>query len=550
MLANNIASKFLVRCISNLRVSRSFYDSRNRYQTIFAPSTAIDSNKGSPLGIIRISGIKSKNVVTNLTNLRIAPDVSATIKGVNLIKPRQATLSKIYDPDTKELIDVGIVLWFPGPKSYTGEDVCELQVHGSRSVFNKILDTLGRMEDVRPAEPGEFSRRAVMNNRMSLIQAESVHELIASKTDQQRKLALQGLTGSTRQKYDSWIENLLTTLAHLEAIIDFGEDELLGETQVVNECTTKIRNLSKDILDFITISERCKDFIQSGARVAILGKPNSGKSTFMNLLCRQEKSIVSDLSGTTRDVVEHSFELGGHTLTLSDTAGLRDLESSPVDQNVIGTTTSVIQKHNSIELEGMKRAMSAAKKAHLILYLFDKSEVTNVDEILDEIDRLFQNLDMPDHSRALHVIINKIDLAGDSSTSIRESKLRTRLKDGLQYAVDEVQVSMISCKTEENLNQLIESITTSLNRLQSSLRGPVAGRANSDVESDYVNERHLSLLRSAQRHLDKASQMNMRTIDEMAQHVRESVDYLSRIVGSVTNEQVLDIIFKDFCIGK
>lgn len=551
MLLRQLSSNNLVTRSFTLGWLRTFYDSRTRLQTIFAPATAIHPNRGSPLSIVRVSGTRTKQVIEKITNLRLAKTnehktSEPTSNSQKIIEPRHARLTKIFEPNTNELIDIGLCIWFPGPNSYTGEDVCELHVHGSHAIMNKLLMTLGQIDGLRPADPGEFTRRAVNNGKLSLVQAESLPDLISAKTDQQRRLALSGLTGSTRRKYEFWIETLINVLAHLEASIDFGEDELIGEKQVVHECIKKLQNLAEEISHFVTVSGRCRDFTQTGARVVILGKPNAGKSTFMNLLCRQEKSIVSDLRGTTRDIVEHSFELGGHMITLNDTAGLRGFSRS--NKQGVCPNRSVVNQHDSIEREGIKRAIEAAKKSHLVLYLFDGSKLSDMSVIFDELSETLDRLGESDYPRTIHLVINKIDLNDklQDANILRDLEDLAQTRLNIKKSIDHVQVSTISCKTQKNFNILLERISSSLNRLQSkSYNG-----TSRQIESDYVNERHLSLLRSTQRHLDMACKLNFSMVDEIAQHVRESVDYLSRIVGSVSNERVIDIIFKDFCIGK
>lgn len=541
---------------------RTFYDSQTRKDTIFAPSTSINPSKGSPLGVVRISGPRTQAVIKQLTSKRLNDDDTACAEFSFI--PRRATLAKIFSPDKKELIDIGILLWFPGPNSYTGEDVGELHLHGSKAILTKTLDVLGKLPQLRPAEPGEFTRRAVLNGRMSLMQAESLPELISSQTDQQRRLALAGLSGVTRNKYDSWKQDLTNILAHLEASIDFGEDELLGEKNVVSDCILKIRKLTAELSEFIIVSNHCRELVKGGARATILGSPNVGKSTFMNILCHREKSIVSDLSGTTRDVVEHCFELGGHTVTLCDTAGLKQYNDSVDSCEKTDDNQSILEKHDQIEREGIKRALASARTADLIIYLIDGSELCSLelDRKLDKLARdITKNLESLSEDASLsrektiRIVINKIDLTANND---KLKNNRNYVKDHLigsmkRYAgnlADSTQMSVgvdfISCKTGENLSQLLENIKQDLDNILA----PTSGDCSERNQFDFVNERHTSLLISTKRHLQTAGKLELRNIDEMAQHVRESVDYLSRIVGEVTNEQVLDIVFRDFCIGK
>lgn len=523
---------------------RQFYDWRTRSDTIYALSTTVDPKRGSPLAVIRVSGPATANILQNVTQLEPLRQNKLVKTASLVLKPRYATLSKIFASKGAELIDMGLILWFPQPHSYTGEDVCEFHVHGSRAIIKRLMTILGSFDATRPAEPGEFTRRAIVNKKLDLVQAESLSDLISAQTDRQRKLALQGLIGSTRSRYEAWIETLIRILAHLEASIDFGEDELIGEKEVVGDCVNQLTALALEISDFISVAGRCRDLIESGANAVILGRPNAGKSTLMNILCRQDKSIVSDLSGTTRDVVEHSFELGGHRVTLSDTAGLKNLNCIANRNTHAKADQSSRKSHDDIEQEGIKRALDAARSADLIIYLVDGSQISKetISDLIEELLRVLDILQIENRNSSIHLVINKSDLAKDIDQLIDKKELTQRLKNRL-HGKSNIKVAMISCTTHHNIDTLIESMSSSLNDLH--LQDNVPG-----TEMDYVNERHLCLLENTSRHLERAKTLDILRIDEMAQHVRESVDYLSRIVGRVTNEQVLDIIFRDFCIGK
>lgn len=551
-------------------IIRTFYDAQTRDDTIFAPATSVDPLKGSPLAVIRISGPRTEHVIKQLTSKQGSDGASRDSR--RCFEPRKATLTRFFSPETDELLDIGLVIWFPAPNSYTGEDVSELHLHGSKAIVTKTLDVLGRMPKLRPAEPGEFSRRAVANGKLSLIQAESLPDLISAQTDQQRQLALRGLSGATRKKYEVWSEQLTRILAHLEASIDFGEDELLGEDRVVNECINKIRRLSQDLAEFIRITSRCRELVRAGAKATILGPPNAGKSTFMNILCGREKSIVSDLSGTTRDVVEHSMELGGHVVTLCDTAGLKKQEESSLDRGG-DQSNAILERHGLIEREGIKKALSSARLADLILYLVDGSRLnegpdwqTGLSHLAEDVAmNLRLGLDGSDASgleleeekeesnqKRVRIVINKIDKTSDEIIG-REKCVKDYLIGALRRTLvgdnslglktrPVLDVDFISCKTGENLSELVKSIQHDFD--------VILAPGKQSNQFDFVNERHASLLSSSRRHLELAGGLDLARIDEMAQHVRESVDYLSRISGRVTNDQVLDIVFRDFCIGK
>lgn len=569
--------------ISRALFLRTFYEYRTKNDTIFAPATSIDPKKGSPLAVIRISGQRTEAVLKLLTKCDIQryDKYIKSSSGSKIIKPRYATKTEIYLPsDENEVLDIGMILWFPSPRSYTGEDVCELHTHGSQSIVKELLEGLGKLDGLRPAEPGEFTRRAVENGKMTLDQAEGLSELIASRTNKQRKLALSGLDGTMRDKYNSWIDILVEILAHLEASIDFGEDELIGEERVVNDCVIEIRELSRKIDHFIRSRSSMSQFIKSGFRIAILGKPNAGKSSLMNILCQADKSIVSEVSGTTRDIIEHSFELNGHLCNICDTAGLDETEflierrvdeCHIPDESKNKANEKMIEDHNTIERIGIMKAIEQAKKSDIILYMVDMTDLTSRSgiekscEYLNTVLTAMGNEKAEKIPRVIHLIVNKIDLYNLEGKNIArdlELSLRGNLDNNQMSNRFEIDSSSISCKTETNFSEFMNKLTNLFNKqvfqsddniCTNGLSSSYPSRISYPIERgvyDFVNERHFSLLRAALKDLEKAGGMNLNNVDEMAEHVRKAVDYLSRIVGSISNDQVIDVIFRDFCIGK
>lgn len=551
MFVKSALKTFIFPLTISKTFTRTFYDTTTRKNTIYAPITTIDTRRGSPLGVIRVSGSETSYIIKRMTISSVPrgeldSHVSKSDSTLN-IRPREARLLEIIDPNSREIIDKGLVIWFPGPRSYTGEDCCEFHLHGSQAVMSTMLSALSQFKSVRPAEPGEFTRRAVENGKMSLVEAEGLHDLIKSKTDLQRRLALAGMDKAVQYRYNLWTEELVRVLAHVEATIDFGEDELLGEEEVISKSLKVLRHLVEELEVYIRESSICREFVDQGAKVVILGRPNSGKSTLMNILCRTDKSIVSDLSGTTRDVVEHTFQLAGHSLTLFDTAGLRDYSNNQSESDCT-TDNDSIRKHESIEREGIRRAYEVASKADIIIYLVDAhylcTDETSIANLASELEEVLERWQQLDKVPALRLVINKIDL----NTKKQNALIRERLNESLaKLSALKSVPCFVSCGRKLNLESLVNTLASDLNRLAS-------GKADSNTvrlpELNYINERHLALLKSALRHLKLASQLNLNTIDELAQHVRETVDYLSRIVGTVSNEEVLDVIFRDFCIGK
>lgn len=544
---SSFATKTTVNKIQ-VNIYRTFYDASNRHNTIYSLSSAIKESTGSPIGVVRVSGNKVVtilNLITKKIPLR-QHERSSTTEGI--ILPRYATWSKIYAhhivPD--EIIDKGLVLWFPKPNSFTGEDVCEFHLHGSQAIISSLLSTFATLEGCRPAEPGEFSRRAFNNQKMDLTMVEGIADLIASKTDKHRKMALSAVSGETKNLYSSWSDQLTTILSHLEASIDFGEDELIGEVQVVNKCFTDLKNIKDRIKKHIRYSSQRSELIRNGIKLAILGPPNAGKSTFMNILCQQDLSIVSDTSGTTRDVIEHSIQLGGFAVKICDTAGLR---------NILSDRRNTI---DPIEEEGMKRAIGKARICDIMLYVVDLSTLpNNVHQLVNTITRdllaiinditCYQGEEVNrSHGISIKIILNKMDKV-DLTPEITPDMIRDALdrhSDDRVHIIRSLTLDVISCKTKKNLEEFTTSLIDTVSEV-----GEVDGAYNeSDVT--YVNERHTCHLNSIVYHLEKASVMSLSSVDLIAQHVRECIDHISRITGDITNEQVLDIIFRDFCIGK
>lgn len=254
---------------------KSCFSQFRLYSTIFALSTSI-KDTGSALAVIRVSGICANLVIKNMVKAK---------PNRWFDKPRQAIVTQIINPKTNEFIDKGIVIWFPKPNSYTGEDLCELHVHGSMAVISAILKALGQVDKLRPAEPGEFTKRAFLNGKIDLIEAEGISDLISAKTESQRKRALNAIQGNISDIYDDWRQQMIRSIAHLEANIDFGEDELIDE-QVIDNVKSNLTNLSNQIRNHLTNSAKKSHLIKEGIQICIIGEPNVGKSTFINLLSK------------------------------------------------------------------------------------------------------------------------------------------------------------------------------------------------------------------------------------------------------------------------
>ena len=305
--------------------------------TIFA----LSSGPGiSGIAVIRVSGKDASKVVKKLT-------------GSKLPVPRVATLKKFSKNGDKETIDQGVIIWFPAPNSYTGEDLAEFHVHGSRAVIKAMHSAISKIENCRLAEPGEFTKRAFQNGRINLLKAESIADLISSETEIQRKQAIKVMTGSSSEIYNRWREKLLKTLSYVEAKIDFPEDDLPKDIiSKIQKTSNGVLNEIKKVLDDQKVGER----IREGFKVAIVGPPNSGKSSLLNYLSKRDVAIVSEIAGTTRDVIETHLNLDGYPVVVSDTAGIR-------------------RSKNEIEKKGIKIALKRAENADLRIVIVSAKNI-------------------------------------------------------------------------------------------------------------------------------------------------------------------------------
>ncbi len=386
------------------------------------------------------------------------------------------------DPETGESIDDGLALWFPGPRSVTGEDVAELQLHGSRAVIAAVMAALAR-QSLRLAEPGEFTRRAFLNGKLDLTQAEAVADLAAAETEAQRRQALRQLEGGLGEIYRGWSERLLRLLAHLEAAIDFPDEDLPPEieTRVAGESAALLGEIEAHLAD-----NRRGERLRDGIAVAIVGPPNAGKSSLLNQLARREAAITSPIAGTTRDVIEVAIDLAGYPVVLADTAGLRD----SVDM---------------IEQEGLRRALARAEAAELRLFVFDASQPEGAAgaAIWPGPDTL--------------LVANKIDLVRD----------RGCLPSG---------ALTVSALTGEGLPHLIEKLAERIAG-HYDIAAPLLTRA-----------RHREALETAAAALQRSLAADLPEL--RAEDLRLAWRSLGRITGRADVEDLLDVIFADFCLGK
>lgn len=432
--------------------------------TIFALASAAGQ---AGLAVIRVSGSQALNSATQLA--AITPT------------PRHAHFVKLHHAD--QVIDEGICIYFKGPHSFTGEDVIEYTIHGSRAVVSKMLDILAGFDGHRMAEPGEFTKRAFVNGRLDLTAAEAVADLIHAETEAQRMQALEQLGGGLEKIYRGWSDQLAKLLAHQEAEIEFPDEDMPDgiDDRVRGQIEGLISQISGHLDD-----HRRGERLRTGMQIAIIGAPNAGKSSLLNWLAGREAAIVSDTAGTTRDIVDVSLNLGGYPVVLSDTAGLRD------------------DTHDSIEQEGIRRAITRAGEADLKIALFDMTKPQD-QSTLDQID---------DHTM---VLMNKSDL-----NAVHNS-------DGRM---------LISLKNGNGLEKFLDKITVRVRTFFESGQGA----------PPLTRERHRQNLLQTMVSLQRALSADLPEL--AAEDLRQALLSLGRITGRVDIEDLLDIVFKDFCIGK
>jgi len=414
-----------------------------------------------------------------------AGDALVALTGRPLPRPRTAALRRLSDPGTGEGLDDALVLWFPAPGSYTGEPVVELHVHGGRAVIAGVVSALGTLPGLRPAEPGEFTRRAFENGKLDLTAAEAVADLVDAETSAQRRQALRQMDGALGRLYDGWRLRLTRTLAHLEADIDFPDEDLPGG--VADAVRPEVDALAAEIAAHLDDRHR-GERLREGVSVAIVGAPNAGKSSLLNALAGRDAAIVSARAGTTRDVVEVHLDVGGYPVVLADTAGLRETD-------------------DEIEAEGVRRAQARAAAADLKLAVFDATRP------LDAATLALVDADTVP-------VLNKADLA-----------------DGLPAEVGGRTAVAVSALRGDGLDRLLDRFAAEVGTRYGAAEVPALTRA-----------RHRSALEEALAALRRSGGAPLPEL--AAEDVRLAMRALGRITGRVDVEDLLDVIFRDFCIGK
>ena len=442
--------------------------------TIYALSTGPGV---SGVAIIRISGIEASSVIKLLTNKEMP-------------KPRMATLRKINNINTSELIDEGIIIWFPGPESYTGEDMAEIHVHGGKAVVLAVQREISKVKNCRLAEPGEFTKLAFENGKINLLKAESIADLISAETEIQRLQAVKIMEGKSSEKFNQLREKLLKILSFVEAKIDFPEEDLPEENlKKLKQDSLDVKNEINKILN----DQKVGEIIREGFKIAIIGPTNAGKSSLLNNLSNREVAIVSEIAGTTRDVVEAHLNIDGYPVIISDTAGIRDSK-------------------DEIEKKGIKLSLNKAENADLKLVVVDAKNIDLSGFLYD----LLKNDAI--------LVVNKSDL----------------LKEKIGSEISKINHVLISLKNNSNIDKLISKIKNNLK--------------NKFISNENIlitRERHRQHLSQCLNYLKNFLEKNdKKDFDKAAEDLRLATRHLGMIVGKVDVEEILGSIFNDFCIGK
>ena len=442
--------------------------------TIYALSTGPGV---SGVAIIRVSGQDTSKVIKSLT-------------GGHLPKARVATLRKIMNIDNSELIDEGLILWFPGPQSYTGEDMAEIHIHGGKAVIIAVQNEIAKMANCRLADPGEFTKIAFQNGKINLLRAESIADLISAETEIQRLQAIKIMQGKSSEKFNEIREKLLKLLSFVEAKIDFPDEDIPREN------LGKIKKDSSDVISEINKilnDQKLGEIIREGFKIAIVGPTNAGKSSLLNNLSNREVAIVSEIAGTTRDVIETHLNIDGYPVIISDTAGIRDSK-------------------DEIEKKGIKLSLNKAENADLKLVVVDAKSI-DLSPFLNDLLK-----------KNAILVVNKSDL----------------IKNKLDQDVSKFDHVLISLKDNLNIDKLIFKIKNNLKN-----------KFISGKDILITRERHRQHLVQCVEHLKNFLDKNDKNdFDKAAEDLRLATRHLGMIVGKVDVEEILGSIFNDFCIGK
>ncbi|KAG2736165.1 hypothetical protein G9P44_000255 [Scheffersomyces stipitis] len=492
-------------------------DFRNRFHTqvphynqptIYALSTKLGR---AAIGVIRVSGPESKYVFNKLTNTKTQP------------KHRVASVRKLYSPKSGILLDEALTLFFKSPNTYTGEDLLELHLHGGTAIIKSVLAAIKELHDpkkginIRYAENGEFSSRAFVNGRFDLTEIEGIRDMIDAETETQRIASLSSLTGNTKELFSQWRAGILNNIALMTTLIDFGEDHDLEETaQLFDNVEENIKKLEQEIHKYLQ-KVRSSETLLRGIRMVLLGPPNAGKSSLLNLLANEDAAIVSDIAGTTRDIIDVPLDINGYKVVIGDTAGIRDTESA-----------------DKIEIEGMKRAIAKSYNCDLILAVlpFETDNKSDLHQLISHLSSLREL------NRPVLVVLNKEDLIKNLGEK----------QELLKYFSEKLQISpeyfhVVSCLTGGGINSLKSALSHTFRAITSSeTTDPIiiSSRAQDLLENDVL-----------QGFEDFCSWKARDDVVLATESLKQSVEGIGKITGDAIGvEEILGVVFSSFCIGK
>ncbi|XP_076880535.1 5-taurinomethyluridine-[tRNA] synthase subunit GTPB3, mitochondrial isoform X2 [Brachyhypopomus gauderio] len=463
---------------------------------------ALSSGQGRcGVAVVRVSGPSSQDALRSIAGLTRLPS------------PRTALLRSLVHPQSKELLDRGLVLWFPGPHSFTGEDSVEFHIHGGPAVITGILQALGSLPGLRPAEAGEFTRRAFHAGKLDLTEIEGMGDLIHAETEAQRRQALRQMAGDLACLYNGWSQQLKQSLAHVEAFIDFSEGELI-EDGVLNQVDSAVSQLRVEVEKHLS-DERKGERLRGGVQVVIAGATNVGKSSLFNTLCQRPAAIVSPVAGTTRDVLEMPLDIGGFPVLLGDTAGLRDTA-------------------DCVEKEGVHRAQLMVEQADLTLVVVDSALLPGDPLRAPSVLSRYLKTVLPDEKdKQCLLILNKSDLLPKEHIAV--------IQRVLEQNSDVPPVSILSCYTKEGLDDFLTLLQA---RVKALCGDPLVSSPS------LTQTRHRSHLQKCVSALGEYCRYRESDLALAADGLRSALTCLGRITGKVDAEEILDVIFRDFCIGK
>lgn len=484
-------------------------------RTIYALSTPPGK---AGVAVIRVSGPEALDVWRRV----IQPTCKRKALADYIPTPWKMERCRVVHPETQEMLDDGLAIYFRAPHSFTTEDVVELHIHSGRAIVASVLGSLALLPSCRPAEPGEFTRRAFLGGRLDLTQVEGLKDLIDAETDAQRRIALQAAGGASRAKFDELRKGIINCLAQIEALIDFGEGEDIEEG-VYDEAGIQGKVLLDTMKSYLN-DHRRGELMRSGLRLAIFGPPNAGKSSLLNFLAQREAAIVTSIPGTTRDILELSLDIGGLPVIVADTAGLRHTE-------------------DVVESIGVERARNAVKATDIALCVLSLPETLDSQSGMKESIHSLRDLISPE----TFFLFNKSDLLGQSSRGLPDPEdLRDNLLGNQHHNSKSGQRAWVaSLSTGAGTEAFLDGFADAL-------------KARFHLKDNWIpsqtplitRARHRTHLESACQFLEAFLELPPEDVVLAAEELRYAAVAVGKVTGHIDVEDILDAVFRDFCIGK